>query len=206
MHPEAIRPSTKNCLALLSRQPWQRQFYLAGGTGLALHLGHRFSDDLDFFSEQEVDPKKIRSFLSPLGTLKVEMEREGTLWATLNETKISFFHYEYPLLDKLVDFEGTAIAGIKDIACMKLDTVSSRGSRKDFVDLFFILKESFQLQDLLAWFRKKYSQVSYNEAHLLKSLTYFEDAEGDVEPQTIKPADWNQIRRYFQTETKKVII
>ena len=97
------------------------------------------------------------------------------------------------------------LASIQDIACMKLDTISSRGSRKDFVDLYFILRQGFTLQTLMDWFDKKYSHVQYNKAHLIKSLTYFEDAEKETELKMLKLASWNEIKFYFQREIKKLI-
>ena len=205
MHPESVRPATRNCLALLTQTSWLSDFYLAGGTGLALHLGHRFSEDLDFFSPKEVDPKKLRFALSSLGKLKVEMEREGTLWATLEGTKISFFHYPYALMEEVKTFENVCIANIKDIASMKLDTISRRGGRKDFIDLYFILKQGHPLSEILGWFQKKYSEVAYNQVHLLKSLVYFEDAEKDVMPTMIQQCEWRKIKNLLIAESKKAV-
>jgi len=203
MHPEAIRPETKKCLALLVEQSWLKDFYLAGGTGLALHLGHRLSEDLDFFSKNPVDPKRLRSLLAPLGNLRIEMEREGTLWAQLDGIKVSFIHYEYDLIDQSADFEGCSIAGIKDIACMKLDTISSRGYRRDFFDLYFILQENNHLSELFGWFEKKFQNVDYNHAHLLKSLTYFGDAAQDKDPEMITTANWEEVQAFFQKEVTR---
>jgi hypothetical protein len=205
MHPEAVRAITQQCLAILTKQKWLRNFYLAGGTGLAILLGHRVSDDLDFFSQKEVNPKTLRSLLSPLGSLKIEMEKEGTLWATFDQTKVSFFHYEYPLIDNLQELEGISIAGLQDIACMKLDTISARGSRRDFIDLYFILKEGYSLADLFNWFHQKFSNVDYNRAHLLKSLNYFDDAESEKSPIMIKNYSWEELKGFFRREVKQLI-
>ncbi|MDO8643343.1 MAG: nucleotidyl transferase AbiEii/AbiGii toxin family protein [bacterium] len=193
-------------MALLAGQPWLKDFYLAGGTGLAMHLGHRQSDDLDFFSTKDVDPKKIRSLLSSLGHLKIEMERGGTLWAILEDTKVSFISYNYPLLESTPLLEGVSIAGLKDIACMKLDCVSSRGSRKDFIDLYFILQSGHSLQSLLIWFKEKYRAVDYNQAHLMKSLNYFEDADREAEPLMIQKWKWDEVKAFFLREIKKLIV
>ena len=205
MHTEAVAPATQKCLKLLATQDWLKRFYLAGGTGLAMHLGHRLSEDLDFFSGQQVDPKDLRTRLAPLGKLKIEMEKEGTLWATLNGTKLSFFQYEYPLLDSVENFEGVAVAGIRDIASMKLDALSSRGSKKDFVDLYFILKEGRSLQDILQWFHEKFRGIDYNKGHLLKSLAYFEDAEKEKDPHMLKKFSWPEVRTFFQHQATKII-
>ena len=205
MHAEGLEHKTRECLALLAKQAWLKNFYLAGGTAVALHLGHRLSLDLDFFSPKTIDPKDLRRQLSQIGDLTVEMEKEGTLWATLNATKISFFHYPYSLIDSLEKFDNVSLAGVRDLSCMKLDTISSRGSKKDFVDLYFILKEGHSLPDIFSWFGEKYSEVNYNRGHLLKSLTYFEDADPEPSPTMIKKMSWDEIKSFFLKETKKTI-
>lgn len=206
MHPETINKKTRECLEILSSQSWLKSFYLAGGTALALHLGHRLSYDLDFFSSEGFDPKHLRNLLQPLGDLTIEMEKPNMLWVILNETKLSFFQYSYPLLENKISFGPIDLASIKDISCMKLDTISSRGSRKDFVDLYFILKEGYGFEDIWKWFEKKYHGIKFNKAHILKSLTYFEDAEKEPPLNMIREADWNEVKRIFQAEAKKVIL
>lgn len=206
MFSESLRPKTGETLNLLTRHGWLSDFYLAGGTGLALHLGHRISEDLDFFSPISVDSKSLRERLFDLGSIRVEMEKEGTLWVTLNETKLSFIEYHYPLIEPVDDYQGCRLASMKDIACMKLDVLSSRGSRKDFIDLYFVMKVGHSLQEIFLWFERKFRGIEYNKGHLLKSLIFFDDAEREPELQMLKHCQWSDVKRFFEQEAKRIVV
>lgn len=105
---------------------------------------------------------------------------------TFDHVKVSFLRYEYDLLFSPVAFDGIFLADERDIAAMKLDAVSSRGSRKDFVDIHELLKK-YSLAELIGFFEKKYSNIKYNVLHVLKSLVYFEDAENEPSPIMMNP-------------------
>jgi hypothetical protein len=145
----------------------------------------------------------------PPGELTCIRRRSGprpeSVWATLDGVKVSFFRYDYPLLERTIPFEEISVAGVRDIASMKLDTISSRGSRKDFVDLYFVCREGRSLQDVLSWFREKYAGIDYNQAHLLKSLTYFEDADRESDLRMLRPCSWEEVKRFFRLEVKKLV-
>lgn len=205
MFPETLYPKTKQILARLSRSHIlsDNDFYLAGGTGLALQLGHRKSIDLDFFTDNF--PKRdilIQNLTPYLPT--ITQEAPGTLDILIDEVKVSFLSYQYSLVDQAVTFENTKVASILDIACMKLSAISSRGAQKDFVDLYYILNQGYSLYDLLELFEKKFTGVSYNQLHILKSLVYFDDAENDPEPEyLIKPErNWGKIKERLQEEVR----
>ena len=99
---------------------------------------------------------------------------------------------------------GILVADIVDIACMKIDTVAKRGAKRDFVDIYFILKEIAPLSDLLKMLTQKYASVNYNMTHIKKGLVYFEDAERDPMPNMIKALDWGELKRFFQQEIAKI--
>jgi len=204
MHSETLSPQTGRVLATLGQQPFVRPFYLAGGTALALQLGHRESVDLDFFQPQDFSLGTIKQSLSKLGSYILTNEESGTVDGILDEVKVTFLRYEYPLLFPLEDFQGVLLADKRDIACMKLDTVSARGSRKDFVDLFFLLKQ-FSLTELLKFFEQKYSGIRYNRLHLLKSLTYFDDAEENPMPKMLETFSWEELKETLIRETSSLI-
>jgi len=113
-------------------------FYLAGGTGLALQIGHRYSNDFDFFTDQNFNNESIKQILASVGTFQLFQDKEGTVEGSVNNTRLSFFHYPYPLIDETIFVGRLELASILDIALMKLSALSSRGSRKDFVDLYFL--------------------------------------------------------------------
>ena len=102
------------------------------------------------------------------------------------------------------DYLAVNIADLRDIAAMKIDAVSARGAKRDFIDLFYISKEGFTLEELLAIYDNKYGTLSSNLVHIQKSLVYFDDAEIDEMPKMIKKANWVQIKNYFQNEVKKL--
>jgi hypothetical protein len=204
MHPETLAPETKRVLETLASQGVASGFYLAGGTSLALQLGHRESIDLDFFSSSDFSREQLKKSLSGYGHYEITNEEDGTLDGLLNDVKLTFLRYEYPLLFPLLSFGDISLADKRDIACMKIDAISSRGSKKDFIDLFFLLKE-FSLEDIFGFFEQKYIDIHYNKLHLLKSLTYFDDAEDDPSPKMLVPVSWEEVKQVISDKAKKLI-
>jgi hypothetical protein len=200
MYPQTLYPKTKQVLIKLVKQNLVSGFYLAGGTGLSLQLGHRKSIDLDFFSG---DFPKRDLLLSSLRNLKPKIlhEAKGTLDLSIEDVMVSFLEYRYPLISDFVDFEGVKVASVIDIACMKLSAISSRGSKKDFIDYYEIL-ETYSLKQLFNAFDKKFKGVEYQKLHLLKSLFYFNDAESDPEPILLKELDWDVVKARLEKEIK----
>ena len=203
MYEEILKQKTKLVFNKIVKIKTIGSFYLAGGTALALQFGHRESIDLDWFSKKSFSTKLLKKELSKLGNLRIDSEEEGTLNCSLDNVKLSFFEYPYRILFPLIGYEGIKIADFKDIACMKLDAISSRGSKKDFVDLYFLLKEK-SLEDFLIFFNKKYKGIEYNKLHLLKSLVYFKEAEADPMPKMIKEINWEKIKENILKKVKNI--
>ena len=204
MHPEAIDEKTKRVLEKIAGTDLAKNFYLAGGTALAVHLGHRKSIDLDWFSNKVFSNSEIKKILSTLGDFVLMGEEEGTVHGILDGVKISFLRYDYELLFPLVNFENILLADERDISAMKIDAISSRGSKKDFIDLFFLLKK-YSLKDLIGFFEKKYSAIEYNKLHILKSLSYFSDAEDDPMPIMLEDEKWEDMKEYISDETHSLL-
>lgn len=204
MFTEVLSEKLQKCLALLGKTPEIKPFYLAGGTGLALHLGHRVSFDLDFYTPESFDNRKLMEALSKMGNLAVEQRLKDTFMGSLGNAKISFFKYAYPLLAEPKDFVGVRIAGISDIACMKLEAVGSRGIKRDFVDLYEICRTKFSLEQVFELFQKKYGGVKFSLVHLARSLTYFEDAEESEMPKMLKEIKWSEVKKFFEQEAVKL--
>ena len=205
MHENTLIKNTKHVLESLNQTGLTKDFYLAGGSALALYYGHRFSVDLDWFAESFSYTSVFREKLSELGKLSVESEGEKTFNGVLNGVKISFFEYSYPLIFPKVCYKDNIyLASRPDIAVMKLEAVARRGSYKDFIDLYFLLKE-YGLDQLLCFLKKKFAGVEYNETHLLKSLTYFEDASKSEFPEMIERISWKEIKNFLENEVKKMI-
>ncbi|MFA6042980.1 MAG: nucleotidyl transferase AbiEii/AbiGii toxin family protein [Patescibacteria group bacterium] len=193
IHPEVITARAYRLLATIGREPSLKAFYLAGGTALALQLGHRVSVDLDFFTPKHFSVPVLRKCLQSLGRYEPVLQEADTLIARVDGVKVSFFAYRYRLLFPFLKDQGVSLADRRDIACMKLDAISDRGSKKDFVDLYFLLQE-YNLSKLFTLFSKKYSSVHFNTAHILKSLVYFEDAETEPMPRMLLPVPWKKIQ------------
>lgn len=204
MYQEVINANTKRLLETIGRIKTIENFYLAGGTALALQLGHRKSIDLDWFSQKEFDVRILKKDLSSFGSLKIDSEDKQTLNCRLDDVKISFFVYPYKILFSLIDFNKIKLADEHDIACMKIDTISSRGAKKDFIDLYFLL-EKYRLKEMLNLFDKKYAGIEYNRFHLLKSLTYFDDAESEPMPEMLKDISWEEIKNEIKKKAKNAI-
>jgi hypothetical protein len=178
--------------------------YLAGGTGLALHFGHRRSVDLDLFRETGFQSADFRDRLAGLSGLRNVELASGTVYFELHGVKVSVLHYPYPLLFPAEAFDGLAVADARDIACMKLDAIGSRGARRDFVDLYTAAR-GYGLPAIVEWFETKYAAAPYNRAHLLKALTYFVDAEQEPLPDMLVALDWRTVTQYFIREVPRLV-
>lgn len=177
-----------------ARPKFLKEFYLSGGTGLSLQLNHRESIDLDFFSKKDFDPVKLEAQLEKYGELEDLQLDKNTLNCFLNGVQVQFLGYPYPLLKPAIHWKGIKISSVLDIACTKLQTIGIRGSKKDFVDMYFILKK-YPLKKLLKKLDKKYSQSDFSRTHILKSLVYFKDAESQPMPKMHKEVKWSEVKK-----------
>ena len=205
MFTETLVKGANDSLAILGRSGILKDAYLAGGTALALQMGHRISVDFDFFTPKKFVPKEFSSALSKLGLFDEEQADKGTVLGKFKGIRFSLFIYKYPLLFPPAQYSSLAIADIKDIAAMKIDAIATRGAKRDFIDLFFICHSGYQLKQLLEFYDKKYKNLAATEMHIMKSLVYFDDAEPDDMPDMLKKADWGYVKKFFEVEIKKLV-
>jgi len=191
-------------LEKIARSATAKDFYLAGGTALAIQLGHRESIDLDWFSRKNFSNDNLKVGLSKLGQFELIGESEGTIHGILDGIRVSFFYYDYDQIFSFVSFEDINLADERDIAAMKLSAISSRGSKKDFIDLYFIL-EKYTLAELIEIFEKKYKNIKYNKLHILKSLAYFDDAEDEPMPKMLKLVNWEVVKEKIMEATSEFL-
>ena len=201
MHEQTLAAGTGALLEKIATRSFLKNFYLAGGTALALEFRHRISVDLDFFSQTDFSISEFKEIIPTIGKYELTNEEPGTLDGILDEVKLTFLRYPYPLLFPLKEYKNISLADERDIAAMKLSAISSRGSRKDFVDLYVLL-EKYHLPELIALFEKKYADVTYNKLHLLKSLTYFADAEDEPMPHMLAAFTWEEVKARIVSEAK----
>jgi len=204
MFAKGASSKTKHSLALLGQIKPLRQFYLAGGTAVALRLGHRLSFDLDFFSQKDFSQKGLVKLIEKKGKFKLDQIEKNTLLGFFEDTKVSFFKYDYPLIGKSDYFKGIEIVSQQDLMAMKIDAISSRGIKRDFIDLYFLAQKK-SLAKAVSCYREKYKKAKINLFHSLKSLTYFIDAEETQMPRMLKPCNWEKVKRFFLVQTPKII-
>jgi predicted nucleotidyltransferase component of viral defense system len=195
-HTEVMTAEAADLLRDLGARDYMRAFYLAGGTALALHLGHRKSVDLDFFSEQTVNEDMLLSKVQEFPEFSLVAKEPQTLHCHIHRVKVSLIGYPYPMLASVTEFAGASVADPMDIACMKVSAIASRGTKRDFIDLYELAKRE-SLGALLGNFQRKFAQTNFNLVHVLKSLVYFADADKDPAPDMLTPFSWEQVKQYF---------
>jgi hypothetical protein len=195
MHVEVLPPQQVTVLRKLAPAATEAGFYLGGGTAVALHLGHRRSLDFDWFSDQPlVDPAALAERLRRNGiTMSVRTVDRGTLHADLDGVAVSFLEYTYRRVEDGVSWSDLScdVASLADLACMKLSAAASRGSRKDFVDIFAIGRSAIPLERMLALYTQKYD--ARDITHVLASLCYFDDAMNEPMPEMLWSVTWDEI-------------
>ena len=192
LHLSTVESTTLELLKKLQQLPVLCNTRLDGGTALALQLGHRKSIDLDFFGQINVNSQELREALQTLGMLTVLSDSKNIHIYVLNGVKIDIVNYTYPWIDDVVCKDGIRLASPKDIAAMKITAIEGRGTKKDFVDIYFLLK-TYSLNNILDFYAQKYSDSSSFMA--MKSLAYFEDAEEDPMPYMFVDVSWDEIKR-----------
>ena len=206
-HINILTRATKRALVFLSHERWLKQssWYLAGGTALALRVGHRQSRDLDFFSPRDGFSAAAITKHFPRGSWVTYIQREGTLDGTLFGAKMSFIAYPFFVpQEPVLRYGSVRVLPPRDIAVMKIIAVSQRGSKRDFVDLYWYVQRTEPLIEVIRRLPKQYPTVAHDYHHILKSLMYFEDAESDPLPKLFFPADWRMMKAYFRREVPKV--
>ncbi|MGI9037374.1 MAG: nucleotidyl transferase AbiEii/AbiGii toxin family protein [Gemmatimonadota bacterium] len=204
MHPRVLSEDAWEVVRRLESAGVLRDWTLAGGTGLALQFGHRYSEDIDLFRPDSVDAARLVSALAAIGETDVQSRSDDTLHAVLDGLRVSFLAARPPLLFPGTEYRGLSVADPRDIAVMKIVAIGGRGSRKDFVDLYFYLKSGATLSGVFTLLERNFTSLNYNEYHLLKSLAYFDDAELEPMPRMIRKVEWSEIRSHVEEEVRRL--
>lgn len=200
---DAITPATLTLLKRLQSLPELAATRLVGGTALALQLGHRLSVDLDIFGKWDYDLDLTGRF-SAIGVAEKESGTpDGKMqFFYIDGIKVDCVAYDlYEWLEPPVEEDGIRLAGIKDIAAMKVNAITNRGTRKDFVDMARLL-EDYSLADIFAWYRAKYRDA--NPALAMRSLSYFVDAETMPMPRMLVPFEWNEAKDRIRAAVRQL--
>ena len=199
---EALTPATRQAFHQVARLPFIKSFYLAGGTGLALHLGHRFSVDLDLFSPDQTavgpDQRDAMRMLLDDQSLSIIHDNDGTFVATWQKVGISFFRLPlYPLVQPPLLLEGIPLATIPEVGAMKLAAIIDRGTRKDMVDLYYLL-QTVSLETIFEVASVKYARVRNFPISAIRALAYFADAETLPMPRMLDRTPWSKMKKYLE--------
>ncbi len=197
LHFETIHPDTLELLRKIQSLEMFKDTRLVGGTALALQLGHRKSVDLDFFGSVDASLQAIALELSAFASVSPLSESRMMRFLIVDGVKVDIVNYPYSWIDEPVTEDGVTLAGIKDIAAMKMSAITNRGTRKDFVDFYFLLK-LLPFDELMNLYVQKYSDAQLFT--MLKSLTYFDDAEQDPLPLMMSSLNWEDVKTLIVAE------
>lgn len=202
LYTNAVEEGTLELLRNISSHAGFADFYLAGGTALGLQIGHRMSIDLDFFSAHGFDENHLVSILEKDYNASIISQYENTVLTNIKGVKVDIISHQYERLSNDIIVDGMRMASKDDIAAMKLNAVVNRGSKKDFVDVCFLLRD-YTMNELITFHNRKYP--NQNELLVLKSLTYFADADLEPEPLMIKKCSWDEIKESVKGQVNSYI-
>lgn len=200
MFDNVLPPASLELLRDLDGELERLGFYLAGGTGLALQLGHRVSEDLDFFAAAGFDPARLTRHLENRPGYSETLVSKDTLCCSVSGVKFSFLHYPVPLKHPLLRYLSVKVADWRDILAEKFKTLSQRGGRRDFYDVYAcITVKELSVAEAVTILKDRFAGTGINYAHVAKSLAWFADAEDEPEPRLLIPATWADVKRFFES-------
>lgn len=201
---------TKKALDFLSEETWLKKtdWYLAGGTALALQAGNRKSVDLDFFTrKQKFDENRLLTHFLGNKDWKTNIKEEGTIYGELFGAKVSFIAYPFFIPEQNpIQYGFVRILHPLDIAVMKIIAITQRGRKRDFFDLYWCARNLEPLEKTIRRLKKQYPTVAHDYNHILKSLVYFKDAEADPMPDINFKANWKEVKKFFIKEVPRITV
>ncbi len=202
LHYETIEPDLLELLNDLMSETRLREFKLVGGTALALQIGHRKSNDIDLFSCAGFTSDSVLRILLKKYQVQLLEQLPQTLLCSIKNIRVDFIRFSYPFIRPIIEKDGIRMASMEDIAAMKLDAIAGRGSKKDFYDLYFLLR-LYDIESLLSFYKEMYPhQTTF---HVVKSMVYFKDAEREPNPLVIdKKITWNKVKSFISKAIGKL--
>ena len=194
---DTIESSTLELLKELQAIPHFENVRLVGGTSLALQYGHRISIDLDLFGDFITEEMEIAKALASLKEVNLLKKTPNIFVHIINGIKVDFVNYFYPWIDEMIIADGIRLASDRDIGAMKLSAITGRGSKKDFIDLYFLLQK-FSFVELLKFYQKKYRDSSL--FLVMRSLVYFDDADKQESPKMLMPVEWGEVKEFIRSK------
>src|SRR5450759_1669451 len=197
-----IEPRTLVLLRKLIQIDEFKELRLVGGTSLALQIGHRSSIDIDLFGTLEPDEFEIDKILSKIGSITLLKKTKNINVYLIDGIKVDLVNYHYSWLEETIIEDNLRLAGTKDIAAMKLAAITGRGTKKDFINLNFLL-QFYTLEEMLGFYKLKFNDAS--EILVLKSLTYFDDADEEEDPRMVVSMNWKKVKDLITLSMQKYL-
>lgn len=196
LHLAAIEPGTLGLLKSLMAKDYVQPFVLVGGTALALQIGHRKSIDIDLFTTSDPDINTLFESLKNDYEFIERVKTKGSLIGDIDAIKVDFIRFKYQFQYPIIEEEGIRLMDMRDIAPMKIDPITGRGSKKDFYDLYFLM-EIYSLEQILEWYTAKYEHSTL--FHVIKSLAWFADADPQISPALLgTKITWDKIKKRIE--------
>jgi predicted nucleotidyltransferase component of viral defense system len=201
LHQNAVTPAALGLLKKISAYSWLNAFGLGGGTNVALRKGHRLSVDLDFFSNTAFDADELFHLLThEFPSAELLFRKNQTMIFNIDETKVDFVLYPFPWLQPFEQGENIRLLHLQDLIPMKLQAVSNRNAKKDYWDLAILLDE-YPLSAMIGFFKSKFPNI--DTGFIIHSLTDFDKAEKDIDPDTFINITWDEVKQKLSREVKK---
>ena len=207
LHYETVLPGTFTLLKDLSKLDSFQRFSLVGGTALSLRYGHRYSEDLDFFSNESFDRQVIIDELMKIYSNRFVYQETGfkrALFCSINDVKVDVVYYPHPLIRPLIYEDDIIFYSDEDIAAMKIQAILGRGKKKDFWDLAVLL-EKYGLSNIIDWHTEKYA----NQMLLIsipQTITYFDDADLSQDPICLLGLSWEDVKNKIRSAVRDYLI
>jgi len=203
-HWEALTPATQDGFKLIGTLDFIHRYYLAGGTGLALHFGHRISVDLDLFCNKPdavgQDERSAMRAVFDDPSLSITYDKDSTFVANWRGVGVSFFRLNlYPLVRSTILVDGVPLASVEEIGAMKLAAIIDRGTRKDLIDLYYILQHA-PIESLFEVAAVKYAKVGTFAISATRALAYFDDAEALPMPRMLDKTPWSIMKKFLNAQ------
>lgn len=197
--PFIIAPKTFALIQELQTIDFLKDFYLVGGTALALQLGHRNSIDIDLFTQKIFSGDELKAALAKY-EFSATLLKNNTVLSMVNNIKTDFIRHDFPYLKPFVEEEGIRMLSKEDIVAMKVHAIAQSGKRlKDFIDIYYLL-EHFSISTIVDLFTQKYNYISPMVA--IKALNYFDDIDETIDPpKLLKPLPLSKIKQRIQDAT-----
>jgi predicted nucleotidyltransferase component of viral defense system len=203
MYLEAINSKRQKIFQKLKNFP---QFYLAGGTALALQIGHRMSDDFDLFTEKDIPADLLEKVEKIFKDSKINIitNHSEQLSLIVDQTKVDFVKYPFSLILDLTEYEKVKIIKILETAAMKAYTIGRRATYKDYIDLYFILSEKHSsLPEIIKISKEKFKE-HFDPRLFLEQLVYLEDIQEGPIQFLKKKVGKKELEDFFQEEIKRI--